>query len=148
MPTLLFQFKVFNLHQLKMPTTKIVNWVAISLLGFMCACSNSEQPQAAPPPKTEAKTQASSPAASMVKRLLETKKCFKCDLEGANLQGADLQGADLSDALLQGANLQGANLTRADLEEAILKNANLQGANLNRANLEESLLKQAKERQI
>ena len=88
--------------------TKIIHWAAtLSLLGFVSACGSSEEPQAAEPPTP---SQATSPAPSIVKRLLETKQCERCDLEGVNLAGADLRKAKLSDALLQGANLQGANL--------------------------------------
>ena len=89
--------------------TKIIHWAAtLSLLGFVSACGSNEEPQAAPEPPTP--SQATSPAPSIVKRLLETKQCERCDLEGVNLAGADLRKAKLSDALLQGANLQGANL--------------------------------------
>ncbi len=67
---------------------------------------------------------------SHVKQLLETKKCSKCDLTGAQLAGMNLSGADLSGANLRGANLNGANLNEAKLNEANLKQAKLQGASL------------------
>ncbi len=63
--------------------------------------------------------------------LLDTKKCYHCDLSGL-----DLSGKNLSEADLEGANLKGCNLEKTDLSEAILKGAILVDANLKRADLE------------
>ena len=49
-------------------------------------------------------------AVADLKKLLETKQCQKCELEGANLTDANL-----SEANLEGANLQGEDLTTANL---------------------------------
>ena len=78
-------------------------------------------------------------------RLLETKKCYDCnlagvDLTGKNLSGADLEGADLTgsklvEANLENANLKGAILVKADLRNAKLKNADFYKANLSKADL-------------
>ena len=87
--------------------------------------------------------------------LLDTNKCYGCNLSGVNLSGedlgnADLEGADLSDAVLnevdfeganlKGADLTGADLTGADLSEADMYKASLKGANLTNAKLEDTLL--------
>jgi uncharacterized protein YjbI with pentapeptide repeats len=65
-----------------------------------------------------------------VKRLLQTKKCYRCDLAGVDLSDKNLNEADL-----EGANLAGCNLEKTDLGKAILKGASLVGANLKKANL-------------
>lgn len=108
-------------------------------------------------------------ASAVVKQLLETKECVRCDLrganlssadlegvnlEGANLAGANLQGADIEKAYLVGANLDKANLTGADLrkvnftlaslQEAVLENADLRAVNLQGASLQRSNLQRAK----
>jgi len=51
---------------------------------------------------------ASDPAHS--RRLLETKQCPGCNLNGANLKEVNLQGANLQGAELSGARISGANL--------------------------------------
>lgn len=65
-----------------------------------------------------------------LEQLLKTKKCKKCNLEGANLEGADLK-----DAFFPGSNLKGANLKNADLRGVSLWDADLRSANLSGANL-------------
>lgn len=90
--------------------------------------------------------------------LLDTNRCYGCNLQGVNLSGAnlgesDLEGADLSNAILKdvdfeeanlkGTNLSGADLTGADLSEADLYRADLSGAILTDANLENVLLDDA-----
>jgi uncharacterized protein YjbI with pentapeptide repeats len=89
--------------------------------------------------------------ANNLKRLLDTKKCYQCDLsgidlsdknlgeadlEGANLTGSDLEKTDLGKAVLRGALLVGADLKKADLRGADLYRADLSGADLNEANME------------
>ena len=108
------------------------------------------------------------------KKLLETKECVGCDLNGTNLQrsnltSANLQRANLRDANLYQANLgyaqlmntnlrranlreadlfkiylMGSNLSGADLRETDLREADLTGADLREANLTESDLTEAK----
>lgn len=73
-------------------------------------------------------------------RLLDSKKCTGCpldgvDLGGRNLKNADLERADLRGANLAKANLEGANLKGAVLVDADLRGANLQGADFYRADL-------------
>ena len=63
-------------------------------------------------------------------RLLETRACVGCDVQGADLQGKDLRGVDLSRA-----NLKNANLSRTQLFAVKFKAAQLQGANLSNADL-------------
>jgi uncharacterized protein YjbI with pentapeptide repeats len=73
---------------------------------------------------------AGSATPALVERLLETRSCVRC-----NLQGADLAAADLEDVNLEGANLEGANLQGAKLEGAYLVGANLNNATLTEADL-------------
>jgi len=82
-------------------------------------------------------------------RLLNTKKCYGCNLAGVdlaekNLEGADLEGADLTGSRLAGADFENANLKGAILIGADLKNAKLQGADLYKANLSKADLTGAK----
>lgn len=82
-------------------------------------------------------------------RLLNTKKCYGCNLAGVdltdkNLEGVDLEGADLTGSRLAGADLENANLKGALLIGADLKNAKLQGADLYKANLSKADLTGAK----
>lgn len=134
-----------------MPTTKLIQGAAIFLLTLTPGCSVNDQPQAATPPTplstqnevTPVKEatpsgvvyQSSPPPPSLVKHLLQTKGCTRCDLEGANLQGADLAEARMEGVDLQGANLQGANLSEAEAEEVDLEGANLKGAILEQTKL-------------
>jgi len=64
-------------------------------------------------------------------RLLDTNRCYGCDLSGLDLSGKDLEDADLEKADLANCNLEGA-----DLEDANLKGADLTGANLRNSDLE------------
>jgi uncharacterized protein YjbI with pentapeptide repeats len=70
-----------------------------------------------------------------LKRLFETKKCYKCDLGGIDLSGRDLDKADLEGANLTGSNLEKTGLKKANLKGALLVNANLKKADLNGADL-------------
>ncbi len=82
------------------------------------------------------------------RRLLETKKCIKCDLRGASLafmhlvavdlSGADLHGADVQDADMRGVKLREANLIRTDFRGADLRAADLRGAQTERTDLREA----------
>ncbi len=65
-----------------------------------------------------------------IQKLLSTKECQRCDLQGASLVLANLQSANV-----QGANFQSANLSRVMFAGANLRNANLAGASLSGANL-------------
>ncbi len=71
-------------------------------------------------------------------RLLDSRECQKC-----NLQGADLSNLDLSMVNLTEANLQGANLSGTLLKDATLKGANLQRADLTDASLFQATLSKA-----
>ncbi len=110
---------------------RFISWAAMSLLALAYGCSLNDQPQAAPKPSTTSvsttATSKTPPPQSLVKRLLETNECPKCDLSGVELRDADLRGAELTDADLEGANLQGANLSKANVEEIDLEGANLRG---------------------
>jgi uncharacterized protein YjbI with pentapeptide repeats len=82
-------------------------------------------------------------------RLLETKKCYGCnlagvDLSGKNLSGADLEGANLAGSNLAEANLENANLKAAILVRADLRNAKLQNADFYKADLSRADLSGAK----
>lgn len=65
-----------------------------------------------------------------IQKLLSTKECQRCDLQGASLVLANLQSANV-----QGANFQSANLSRVIFAGANLRNANLAGSSLSGANL-------------
>lgn len=60
-----------------------------------------------------------------LQKLIKSRSCPGCEL-----QGADLSAINLRNANLQGANLSQANLNLADLTEANLSNAVLTGASL------------------
>ncbi len=75
-----------------------------------------------------------------IKKLIETKSCRGCNLEGGNLNrlelaGADLEGANLSKAKLYLTNLAGANLKNSRLSDAGLGGADLANADLRGADL-------------
>jgi uncharacterized protein YjbI with pentapeptide repeats len=88
-----------------------------------------------------------------LERLLDTKKCYGCnlvgvDLTGEDLESADLEAADLTDAVLvkadlEDANLKQANLTNADLTGADLDAADFYKANLTNANLSDATVEGA-----
>jgi uncharacterized protein YjbI with pentapeptide repeats len=78
--------------------------------------------------------------AKNLKKLLETKKCYQCDLAGVDLSGKNLGKADLEGANLKGCNLENVDLAKANLKgasfvDANLKKADLKGADLYKANL-------------
>lgn len=68
-------------------------------------------------------------------RLLDTKKCYGCDLSGLDLSDLNLKNADLEKADLTGCNFSGAKFRKANLKGAILVNANLQNADLREADM-------------
>jgi len=85
---------------------------------------------------------------SLAVMLLTTRKCERCNLQGADLvyariSGAKLQNADLSRADLSHSDLEAADLRYADLRFANLSNSSLRGAVLTGAKLEGALLDQA-----
>lgn len=91
-------------------------------------------------------TQAQTP--ELIRQLQTTKKCDKCNLNGANLYGSNLEGASLSNANLRGAdlrrtNLSGATLSGANLSGADLSDANLMDADLSDANMRDATLSKA-----
>lgn len=139
----------------KLQTHTITSAIALAFSSFIVGCGNPEQPQAttplppaeqtAPSPVTQVTTENAN-TQNAVNRLLSTRECPGCNLQGAKLERADLQGvnlsnanltdADLEKANLSNANLSGANLTNADLEAANLTNANVTGANFQGADLD------------
>ncbi len=79
------------------------------------------------------------------KKLLETKECVGCDLQGVVLRGANLAKASLAGVILYNADLRysdlgTANLSKADLRKATLCGADLRGANLRGVDLREARL--------
>lgn len=100
------------------------------------AISQATEPPAAQPT-------ASDQPANPVQKLLKTKQCARCNLQGADLSGVDLSSSNLIGANLQNANLQGSNLGVSNLEGANLQGANLSNAYLYRANLKAANFSQA-----
>ncbi len=68
-----------------------------------------------------------------LKMLLDTSRCFGCDLSGLDLSGKNLSGADL-----EKANLSGCNLEKIDLDKANLKGAQFVKANMRRASVQKA----------
>ncbi len=66
-------------------------------------------------------------------RLLDTNRCYGCDLSGLDLSGKNLDGADLEKANLSGCNLEKVDLEKANLKSALLVKANLRQASLKMA---------------
>lgn len=77
-------------------------------------------------------------SAEDLNRLVEERKCMKCNLRGADLSGMNLERVDLSESDLSGANLHGTSLKEAKLDKAVLRNADLSEANLYQAVLKEA----------
>jgi hypothetical protein len=78
------------------------------------------------------------PAAETAKnkeRLLETKRCYGCNLTGVDLTGKNMDSADLEGADLTGSRLEGVNFKKANLKGAILVKADLRNADLRKADL-------------
>ncbi|NJM75956.1 MAG: pentapeptide repeat-containing protein [Acaryochloridaceae cyanobacterium RU_4_10] len=80
-----------------------------------------------------------------LRRLLQTGKCERCnlvgaDLRNANLRNANLKHANLKNANLTGANLQDANFHGANLRYSSLKNAVIQDTDFSEANLQGATL--------
>ncbi|WP_257998862.1 pentapeptide repeat-containing protein [Fischerella thermalis] len=137
----------------------VTSAIALISSSIILGCARPEIPQASTLPPTNSEQTTTQPVAQntssndAVNRLLSTRECPGCDLQGAKLERADLSGVNLSNANLTGAdlekanlsnaNLSGANLTNADLEEANLTGANLKGANFQRADLEDANLTNA-----
>lgn len=59
-------------------------------------------------------------ATGLIKQLLTTGRCVKCNLSGINLSNLDLSNLDLSGANLTGTNLTNTNLTGANLTNTIM----------------------------
>ncbi|MFB2975836.1 pentapeptide repeat-containing protein [Microseira sp. BLCC-F43] len=88
-------------------------------------------------------TESGSDPSALVKQLLETKECLRCNLPGANLSSADLKAVNLAGANLQGAKLEGAYLVGANLDKANLTEANLKRVNLALGSVQEAVLQNA-----
>ena len=95
---------------------------------------------------------------AMVEKLLDTNRCYECnlagvDLSGEDLSGSDLEGSDLSGAILndtdlagtnlKGVSLRGAQMRSADLRRADLYKADLSGADLTEADFRGALIDEA-----
>lgn len=89
--------------------------------------------------KTGKKVSVSPEKMQKMARLIESNKCYGCDLSGLDLSGLDLEEADL-----EKANLSDCNLTEADLQSANLKGADLRGADLSHSDLKSADLYRAK----
>jgi uncharacterized protein YjbI with pentapeptide repeats len=76
-------------------------------------------------------------------RLLKTKECMRCNLDGVVLRGADLNGANLKESRLNGADLSGANLSGADLTWTEMNDIKLTRADLSNADLAMSIMRRA-----
>ena len=75
-----------------------------------------------------------------LEQLLDTKKCYGCDLSDTDLSHENLKNADLEQANLSGSNLEKANLKGANLKGALLVGVNLKKANLENADLYKATL--------
>lgn len=71
----------------------------------------------------------------LIDKLLDTKRCFECNLAGADLSGENLDESDLERANLSGANLEGIDLNESNLKGAVFSGANLRNADLRKADL-------------
>ena len=76
----------------------------------------------------------------LVEKLLDTNRCYECnlsgvDLSGEDISGSDLEGSDLSGAILNDTDLAGTNLKGVSLQGAQMRNADLRRADLYKANL-------------
>ncbi|WP_299489275.1 pentapeptide repeat-containing protein [Acaryochloris sp. IP29b_bin.137] len=81
-----------------------------------------------------------------LQRLVKSRSCPGCDLQGADLSAVNLRHANLAGANLTNANLNLADLTGANLANALMTgtslawtdftDANLEGANLSQAQFE------------
>ena len=92
--------------------------------------------------KTDSETDGTTAEAmqALVEKLLDTNRCYECDLSGVDLSGedlsgSDLEGSDLSGAILNDTDLAGTNLKGVSFEGAQMRNADLRRADLYKANL-------------
>jgi uncharacterized protein YjbI with pentapeptide repeats len=67
--------------------------------------------------------------------LLDTDRCYGCDLRGVDLSGKRLGKADLEGADLSGATLRGTNFSRANLKGVLFRGADARGAKFQKADL-------------
>lgn len=93
------------------------------------ACSSIMAPREIPAGELEEAVQQN------LTKLVETKSCRDCNLQGVNLNRADLSGGDLQGADLTGAKLYLCNMSGANLRDAILRNTGFGGADLADADL-------------
>jgi uncharacterized protein YjbI with pentapeptide repeats len=75
------------------------------------------------------------PTAPLIEQLLDTNKCYRCNLAGVDLSGKDLEDADLEGADFSGANLEKVDFSDANLKGASFVNANLKNADFSKADL-------------
>lgn len=79
-----------------------------------------------------------------LERLVKSRSCPGCDLQGADLSAVNLRNANLAGANLAGANLNLADLTAANLSNAVLTGASLAWTTFTDATLEGADLSQSK----
>ncbi|WP_299406552.1 pentapeptide repeat-containing protein [Acaryochloris sp. IP29b_bin.148] len=79
-----------------------------------------------------------------LQKLIKSRSCPGCDLQGADLSAVNLRKANLKGANLSQANLNLADLTAANLSNAVLTGASLAWTNFTNATLEGADLSQAK----
>lgn len=101
------------------------------------AAEKTDPEIAAEKPNTEAAKPEQESAAdaktALRDQLLDTKKCYGCDLSGMDLAGVNLKNSDLEKANLTDCNLSGAVLRKANLKGADIRNADLRNADLREA---------------
>ncbi len=120
--------------------------IGLFTLSFAAAIGNILTPNPTPPPPEMVfNIDGIESNYDLIDRLLVTRQCENCDLQGLELRGADLQGAvlhlsDLSYADLQGVRLEGAILRLTNFQGAKLQGANFQGAYPQKANFAQANL--------
>ena len=83
---------------------RAMKWAWPILVGLLCANPSAQAAE----------------HSALTKKLVDTRECVACDLNGQNLSNLDLSGVDLSKADLGEANLKGTNLSGANLVGANL----------------------------
>jgi len=79
-----------------------------------------------------------------LQKVMKSRSCPRCDLQGADLSALDLRNANLQGADLSQANLNLTDLTGANLSNAVLTGASLAWTEFLDANLEGAEFSQSK----
>lgn len=85
--------------------------------------------------KTDDSSIEENPTAQLLEQLLDTNKCYRCNLSGVDLSGEDFEDADLEGTDFTGANLENVDFSEANLKGASFVNANLKNADFSKADL-------------